>query len=284
MSDRQGRIGCLKWFLTEESFDSIVQTHADFIISCGSSVAGVNFLLSRECRAKNISILRPGLLSFRRFDLVVLPQHDKFSYKLKNRILTTLGAPNLMDHRYLQEQSDLLEKRFPWLREKKNIRLGILLGGNTKDSVIHPAQVETILGQIAGAAQELNADILLTTSRRTPGFVEELLHTKLGGCANLKLSIIANKNNVPEAMGGILGLSDVVVVSGDSISMISEAASSGKPVIVFLPQGKSKPTGKSDKHASFIRNLQAQGYIFHQSGGARRIRCLRDGRRLSSRG
>ena len=48
-----------------------------------------------------------------------------------------------------------------------------------------------------------------------------------------------------EAMGGIVGLSDILIVSGESISMISEAASSGKNTIVF-PLQKRKEEGGLD--------------------------------------
>ena len=75
------------------------------------------------------------------------------------------------------------------------------------------------------------------------------------------LLIIANQENVPEAVGGILGLSDINVVSGDSISMISEAATSGKNTVVFYPETKAKVLKASDKHYKFIKNLHQNGYI-----------------------
>ena len=75
------------------------------------------------------------------------------------------------------------------------------------------------------------------------------------------LLIIANQDNVPEAVGGILGLSDIVVVSGDSISMVSEAASSGKRTIVFLPETKAKVLKVYNKHKMIIEILNEQGYV-----------------------
>jgi mitochondrial fission protein ELM1 len=65
---------------------------------------------------------------------------------------------------------------------------------------------------------------------------------------------------VPEAVGGILGLSDLVIVSGESISMVSEALSSGKRTIVFSPRG---PYGNRprDKYEEFALKLNDQGYL-----------------------
>ena len=63
---------------------------------------------------------------------------------------------------------------------------------------------------------------IITTSRRTPKKIENLLQREFKRHPACRLLIIASSNNVPEAMGGILGVSDLVIVSGDSISMVAE--------------------------------------------------------------
>ncbi|TAN61232.1 hypothetical protein EPN16_03670, partial [bacterium] len=66
--------------------------------------------------------------------------------------------------------------------------------------------------------------------------------------------------NIPEAVGGILGLSDFVLVSEESISMISEAASSGKYAGVI--RMKSKFSSPGLRHERFLRNLESHGHVF----------------------
>ena len=56
----------------------------------------------------------------------------------------------------------------------------------------------------------------------------------------------------------ILAASDIVLVSGESISMVSEAVSSGKPVLVFMPDKKSEKITKYDK---FVEELRERGYL-----------------------
>ena len=65
---------------------------------------------------------------------------------------------------------------------------------------------------------------------------------------------------LPEAVGGILGLSDLVIVSGESISMVSEALSSGKRTIVFSG-GKQYRDTPRDKYEDFVLKLNDQGYL-----------------------
>lgn len=55
-----------------------------------------------------------------------------------------------------------------------------------------------------------------------------------------------------------MGLSDIIVVSGESISMVSEALSAEKYVLVFSPQKKAQITTKQDE---FLEKLRKEGII-----------------------
>lgn len=258
----QGRLELLKWFLTPESFKAIMSHKGDFIVSCGSSAAPVNYLVANDQDAKNVSILKPGLLSFRKFDLVVLPQHDKpRKLPADHSIVITQGAPNLITKQYLEEQAAALVKRFSHLRFSPQLRVGVLIGGDTKYYYLAEKEIRLVVNQLVGMAENANVELLVTTSRRTSARIDNMLFRELKKHPRCPLLILANRNNVPEAVGGILGLSDVVLASGDSISMISEAASSGKQTIVFPASKRDKLSTKAYKHDRFIDQLNAQGHI-----------------------
>jgi len=259
----QGRLGFLKVFLTANSYRQLMSVKADFVISCGSSIAGINRLLARDHKAKSIHILKPGFLGFKKFDIVFLPQHD-VSQEIKrySNVITTYSAPNLIDDPYLLEQSQKFLSRFSHLKQRMKIMIGVLIGGNTKHVYISEDQIRIFVNQIKEVSQQINADIILTTSRRTPPELEIFILKELKKFSHCPVCIIANRENIPEAMGGILALSDILVVSGDSISMVSEAASAGKNTIVFSPQKRSIMTTEKNKHMRFIHKLSAQGYIF----------------------
>ncbi len=262
----QGRLECLKWFLAEEFLREVARMKTDFIVSCGSSVAAVNNLLSRDSGAKSIAVLKPGLLSYGRFDLVVLPQHDEPKNKKgKNLFAITYAAPNLVMSEYLKEQSDGLLNRFSHLKDNLRPKIGLFIGGNAKSVFLSQPQMKILVRQIKEVLNEINMDILITTSRRTPARIEGLLIKEFKKHASCPLLIVANQENIPEAVGGILGLSDIVVVSGDSLSMISESASSGKSTIVFLPQMKAKVLKGENKYEAFTERLNAQGFVLSSS-------------------
>ncbi|MEW5895704.1 MAG: ELM1/GtrOC1 family putative glycosyltransferase [Candidatus Omnitrophota bacterium] len=251
----------LKKYLKPETFQGLTAMKADIVISAGSLSAPVNYVISREHCAKNILILRPNLLPWSRFDLVILPRHDVDAKKVSgDRVVLTKGAVNLIDEDYLSLHAEKLLQRFSHLKLRDKFKIGVLLGGDTKNYVLDESAVKILVHQLKDAAEQLDADILLTTSRRTSSKVENLLARELKKYPRCQLLVIANRNNVAEAVGGILGLSDVLVVSGDSISMISESSASGKKTIVF-PVKKRSTKGEEHKHNQFIDRLNTEGYI-----------------------
>ena len=263
----QGRLDFLKYFLTPESFHRLRAVQTDFIVSCGSSIASVNQFLSHDHKAKSIVILRPGLLSSKRFDLSVLPQHDVPDrgggvYRNRNAWLAvTHVAPNLITPEYLKEKEAQLLNRFSHLRGKVRFKIGLFVGGNSDNLYLSEHQIKILIRQIKSLLEEIKADILITTSRRTPQRIEQILFKEFKKDPRCPLLILANRDNVEEAIGGILSLSDIVVVSGDSISMVSEAVSSGKKTVVFLPKRREIVLKTSQKHLRFVENLKKEGFV-----------------------
>lgn len=254
--------GFLKWLLTKKCFGRITAVNADLIISCGASVAGLNYLLSSEIEARSVVILKPSILSYKNFGLIILPQHDrKRRDNLKGNIVVTYATPNLITPQYLEEQMKLFVARFIHLKINMRVKIGVFIGGDSKNVFLPERQVKVLIHQLSEISEQINAEIYLTTSRRTPRGIEVLLQRELKKHARFPVLIIANRNDVPEAVGGILGMVDIAVVSGDSISMISEAASSGKNTIVFFPEERKNMPGSSGKHRMFIEKLNEQQFI-----------------------
>ena len=249
----QGCLWCLKRFLTKDVYKSLLILKPDLVISCGSSVAPVNFIISRENLAKSIVIMRPSVLSTKRFDLSIIPRHDN-PPKRKN-IVVTEGALNLISRDYLAQQSERLIEDSGLRTAHAGSCIGLLIGGDTKDFRLEKDAVSEVIRQVKSAAGKNNADILVTTSRRTSGEIEHLLKEEFRDYPLCKLLVVANEKNLASAVGGILGLSKTVVVSPESISMISEAADSGCRVVVF----KSKV---NPRHRRFLNYMVEKEYVY----------------------
>ncbi|MBI4335123.1 MAG: mitochondrial fission ELM1 family protein [Candidatus Omnitrophica bacterium] len=248
-----GMAACMKLCLEKASYESIIHAYADIVISCGSSTAPANIFLSRELNARNIVIMNPGALGLGRFKLAIVPAHDK-PKKLSN-VLVTMGSPNGITDEVIQKEA---ARFLSFLDLKKRLRIGLVLGGDNPDYVMEEAAIRQVISQIKHVSEKLDSDILATTSRRTPRAVEQILKEELAGFRNSRLLIIANEKNIDGAIPAILGLCQVVLVSGESVSMISEAASSGKSVLVFPIKKKgSRPT----RHETMVRDLSRMGIV-----------------------
>jgi mitochondrial fission protein ELM1 len=160
----------------------------------------------------------------------------------------------LIDKDYLAQQAEVLKKNNRLEGKGNKLTIGLLVGGDAKNFTLDKDGVLQMVSEVKKAAQALDADILATTSRRTSAAIEAILKKEFSGHARCKLLVIANELNIPEAVGGILGLSDIIVVSAESISMVSEASSSGKYVIVC-----DASVGK--KHRRFLNNMSLRKHI-----------------------
>lgn len=249
--------GCLwgyKKFLKEDNYKSLSSINPDIVISGGSSLSALNYIIAGENMAKSVVLMRPSFLSTKRFDLVIIPKHDRPG-KRKNIVITD-GALNLINNDYLKDQSDKFMSAFNFKAESPGSTIGLLIGGQAKNFHLEIDTVKEVIKQLKSSCEKNNASILATTSRRTNQRIENLLKDELKSYSHCKALIIANLENPPFALGGILGLSKIIVTSCESISMISEAVASKKYIIVF------KSPGLDTKHKRFLDSFAQNKYIY----------------------
>jgi KDO2-lipid IV(A) lauroyltransferase len=250
----------LRYALTPESWQGLTSLKPDIIVSAGSSISAVNYLLAKENQAKSVVLMRPANLSLKKFNLAIILRHDiscsPWPGGQKSNLVITEGALNLIDADYLSQKTKRLEQSGFFRSPLLNPCIGVLIGGNSKKFSLGPEVVMDLAREIKKSAEGLNADILISTSRRSTCAVEEVIKNEFTNYARCKLLVIARLNNNPDVMGGILGLSSLIVSSPESISMISEAVCAEKYVVVFN-------SGKlSAKHRRFLKNYQDKGYIY----------------------
>lgn len=245
---------CLRYALTKDSWQAVVNFKPDIIISAGGSMSAVNYLLAKENQAKSVVLMRPVNLSLKKFDLVIMPEHDR--PVRRNNVVITEGALNLIDADYLSQRSKRLAQSNLLRGPLPNSCIGVLIGGNSKKFSIDPLDIRELSGQIKKSAAELNLDILISTSRRTPPEAEQAVKNEFADYPRCKLLVIANESNNPDVVGGILGSSSIIICSPESISMISEAVSAEKYVIVYEASGLSR------KHRDFLKSYREKGYIY----------------------
>lgn len=244
----------LSFCFQKEARDGINAAYGDFIISCGSSTAGIALSLKKDLNAKAIVVMRPNIHPIKNYDLAIIPLHDKI--KKTPKIVFTKGTVTGLTAGSLSVYASALRER---VNVAKDNVIGVLIGGDSKAYTLDAGLATAVLDEVLRAAEELDAEVLITTSRRTSGAVGDAVKARLIGAARVKLLLIDGENNFEGAIEGILALSNIVVVSGESVAMITEAIASGRRPLVFMP--RKKRSLFRTKQESAIMNLEKKGLV-----------------------
>ena len=222
----------LRWSLTSDSYNALAQLQTvNIILSTGSSVAAVNLLLGRILGAKTVTCRRPSPVGVRYFDLAILPMLSWDSATQKSNVCKTIGVPTPISPDTLNAYRERLNRE---MNLSDSPRIGLLLGGADRHETITIEDAKRLSEISKAVSAEMRAQILVTTSRRTPPDVSSHLASMMEQTEWCPLFIEANTpSELEDPYQAILALSDLLIVTADSFSMACEAASSGRKVIVL---------------------------------------------------
>jgi mitochondrial fission protein ELM1 len=178
----------------------------------------------------------------RLFDLIAAPVHDGFEAP---NVITTFGAVHSVTGDRLAEAG----KSFaPRVNHLPHPRITVLLGGESQAFSFPPDQAAAFGAKLAGVAKESGGALLVTPSRRTRAdSVAALAH------ATKDVPHVLWDGTGDNPYFAFLALGDAIVVTEDSVNMVTEAAGTGKPVYV------QKLPGRSTRLARFHRLMQERG-------------------------
>ena len=144
---------------------------------------------------------------------------------------------------------------------------GVILGGNSGPYTLGPKVVESIVRQANRMAAQRNGSLLISTSARTPKTVVQVLKQAVS-VPHYLYHWQANDRANPYF--AILALSDELIVTADSVSMLSEACATGKPVYMAELGGYGYPMRPGRKAAVDFR-LSALTYSWMMRFGPKRL-------------
>lgn len=163
--------------------------------------------------------------------------------------------------------SKLAEARLRWhpeLRTANRPLIAVLVGGDVgkkNKPTYHPFTLDhahALIRQIRLAADGADADVAITASRRTPDDVVALLRAEIAAPDRplAKFAFFPGIDAEPNPYMGLLASADALIVTPDSMSMLSEGIDSGVPVYTLPLPGLLRK-----EHVLLYEFLIAQGYI-----------------------
>lgn len=194
----------------------------DLIVGCGRNTAMPALAIKRRSGGRTIAaqVQDPGI-GHSEFDLMAVPEHDRFRGP---RAVVTRGAI----HRVTPARLDAERRRFPALDALPRPILAMLVGGSNRAYRLTLDRLSEVTDQVAAAIREAGGSAVVTPSRRTGPEGVALLRRRLAG---VPAEIWDGTGDNPYY--AYLAVADAVLVGADSVSMISEAAATAKPVHVF---------------------------------------------------
>ncbi len=203
----------------------------------------MRYIKKQSPATKLIQLMWPG--SIEPFDLIITPEHDHPPNHPK--VIQTVGALHTITEQSLSDAGELWKERWsslptPWT--------GLLLGGKSKYGSLKTDDIDQILAHTQALQGE--GSLLITTSRRTPDAIIAYLEQQLRDITHFLHDYRKAGDNPYQ---GILALGDRLIISGDSISMVSEACYTGKLVHIYDP-----PQLLGPKHRDFLHLLYQNGY------------------------
>jgi mitochondrial fission protein ELM1 len=229
--------------LTADS-DPLGPPWPDLLVTCGRRAGAVGLALKARAggRLKLVHVQDPQT-SPRGFDLVVAMPHDRVEGPNVLRVTTALH--DVRPDRLAAAASEWAP-RFAHLPRPY---IGVILGGSTAKLEFSVDQGRELAAGLSRLRAATGGTLLIVPSRRTPDAVlrgfEAMARTEAGG-----VWVWPREGDNPYL--GVLALADRLVVTADSVSMLSEALATTAAVEVFLLPLRGR-------HARFVSGLFERG-------------------------
>jgi uncharacterized protein len=191
------------------------------IISCGRKSVIPSIALKKRLGKEIFTIhIQNPKVSFNHFDLIISPEHDNIKGE---NVISTTGAIHYLTKKEIRQNSNYLGLE----REKKKL-VAFIIGGPNK----YYAYSEKIIHQTFSKVKNLftpdKYKIIVVPSYRTPAKVIKKAYDTF----NFDHHVVKEVDK--RAYLSALAISEHIVVTCDSTSMISEAAITGKPVYIVM--------------------------------------------------
>lgn len=205
----------------------------DIVLASGrKSIAAARYIKKQSNGKSFIVQIQDPRIDPKHFDLVAVPAHDPTR---GSNVIVTDGAPNLITDEKLRIAKEQWAHLFSALPSP---RVAVLIGGSSKAHTLTPA----IAADMGEKMARLDAGIMITASRRTGD----------ANMAALRHAMEHKNAYIWDGTGdnpyhGMLAWADVILVTADSVSMLSDAGTTGKPVYMIPLDGGSPRFDKFHK-------------------------------------
>lgn len=219
----------------------IVLSGAQIVIGCGRITVPYVRAIKNAAPDRIFAVfLQDPVASRGAFDLIWAPEHDRLSGA---NLVTTLTSPHPFGAHRLKKERVTVDSRLARLTAP---RAAILLGGPSAGHEFMRADLEGLSAAVKAITMQ-GYSVMATPSRRTPAALVDAVRQGLGEASAF---VWDGAGENPYAQ--MLAHADAILVTGDSVNMVGEAAATGAPVYLFEP---STGSAKTSRFLSSLKEL-----------------------------
>lgn len=201
----------------------------DLVIGCGRRGAAALDALPAHAQGGplRVQILDPRC-AVERYDAVVVPAHDRLRGP---KVLTLTGSLNGIDERWLTDRR--AEARYSL--DCPSPRTLLLIGGPRRGTGFGLTELAELLRILQHWQARDSGCLWIALSRRTPSAWRKRIESFLPRLGSHRLW--RDTGDGPNPYPQWLASADRIVVTPDSVNMLSEACATGTPVLTHAPRG-----------------------------------------------
>lgn len=243
-------ITAFKRFAFSKKGDALASPWPDIVIATGRpSILPALHVKGQSGGRTFITQLQDPVSLRWRFDRIVVPAHDGLSGE---NVIVMDGALHRITPQKLADEAPRWAEAFASIPKP---RIAVLLGGANSRYRFGEAEARELAGKLRGLARQ-GYGLLITGSRRTGEDNLAIFREALAGCA-----AFISDGGGDNPYFGMLAHADAFIVTCDSVNMITEACSTGKPVHVAQLPAQGRRVSERDKFTRFQRGLEESGRI-----------------------
>jgi len=232
------------------AFTALLAQPPALAIGCGR-IAALATRLLKKAGGRVVQILDPRIDPCH-WDLVIAPEHDGLRGE---NVITLIGSLHPIDSAWLARARD----DFPALGRLPGPRTALLLGGPTRAVQFDRSAFEVLISKLEFWLARDGGSVMLCGSRRTPKEIARVARERFSEMPGVLWLDAADGENI---YSGALGWADRIIVSPDSVNMISEACATSAPVFI------AEPDRAAGRVRRFIASLEARGRVHAQTRDA----------------
>ena len=217
----------------------------DYLITAGRKSVYLSLYLKNKLKNNITTIhIQDPKINSQFFDYVVAPEHDSIQGP---NVIKSVLAINHINEKLLLLESDKFKEKLSTL-DKPIVTL--IIGGKSNNYIFDNVALVNLSKMIDNIVNINSISLVILFSRRTDFFIKEYLINRYSEIH----TVWTDESSNPYLT--LLSQSSCLICTSDSVSMISEAVCSKKPVFIFRLKSKKK----SNRIETFNEKLLQLGY------------------------